>query len=756
MLPFRRKIKNSRTSSKDSSKSSVDVRQVSIGSVGSSIGVRKRSAPPTMSTFQRSQRTNTEKPERENKTKQTPQKRKSLKQLYVSLRHKDWGLLRIKSVGVIFALLWVGLWGRAWQVQVLEGSYLADQASKQHMSSVLVTGKRGTITDRHGQVLARSVESRSVYARPHEIKDVKTTAEVLAKFLNIPVPKLEAQLTKKSKFVWLSRKVDDDTASKIYSAKLSGIGLSKEYNRVYPFKQMAGHVLGFVGVDDQGLEGVERAFDDELASVPARRTVQRDALGRKFFLQEEGQSEPRGNDIRLTIDSQMQFFAEEAIAKAVEKFDATWGGVLVIDVENGDIVAWAQYPFFNPNAYNTYKPSQYRNRLATDAIEPGSTLKPFLVAAAIQEGIVNRNTIFDCENGRWKTKTITIRDTAAHKELSVADIIRVSSNIGVAKIGQMLGAKSYYNYLQRLGFGERTVVPVAEHKGIMRNYRFWAEADLLTTSFGQSISVTGLQMAQAYLTLVNGGTIKPLRLVLDAPANIKPKGEQVFRKDVANTVVKILQSVVEDNGSGKRAQIPGMLVGGKTGTAQKHDKKTGTYGDKRMASFVGFAPVNKPRFLTLVMVDEPTKNPYGGVVAAPVFQEVTRMALMYDGKLPDVVFAEGVTKIKRGASFDAKARKFKMSRAPQPLYALNTIKKMKHSTPYNTLPGQLSKAPEVVPNVVGKTVRNAVELFARGGIVPILKGHGQRVISQTPKAGSRWPKDGDNKNSQYVLQLSEI
>ncbi len=761
MLSFGRKSKNSRKNSKDSSKSSADARKVSIGSVGSSVGVRERSAPPKMSTFQRSQRNKTVAPEqRESKTKQPVQKTTSFKQFFARFRHKDWGLLRIKCVGIIFALVWLGLWGRAWQVQVLEGSYLADQASKQYMSTVLVSGKRGTITDRHGQVLARSVESRSVYARPHEIKDVKATAALLAKLLNLPEAKVNAQLKKSSKFVWLARKIDDGTASKVRDAKLSGIGLSREYNRVYPFKQMAGHVLGFVGVDDLGLEGVERAFEDNLASVPTRRTVQRDALGRRFFLQEEGQSEPRGNDVRLTIDSQMQFFAEEAIAKAVEEYAATWGGVLVVDVESGDIVAWAQYPFFNPNAYNTYKPSQYRNRLATDAIEPGSTLKPFLVAAAIQEGLVNRNTIIDCENGRWKTKTITIRDTSAHKELTVSDVIRVSSNIGVAKIGQKLGAESYYKYLQKLGFGARTVVPVAEHKGIMRNYKYWAEADLLTTSFGQSISVTGLQMAQAYLTLINGGTVKPLRLVLtndrDAQAKKKPRGEQVFRKDVANTVMKILQGVVEENGSGKRAKIPGMLVGGKTGTAQKHDKATGTYGDKRMASFVGFAPANKPRFLTLVMVDEPTKNQYGGIVAAPVFQEITRMALMYDGKLPDVVFGEGVEKIRRGASFDAKARAFKMSRAPQPLYALNTIKKMVHSTPYNTLPGQLSKAPEVVPNVVGKTVRNAVELFARGGIVPILKGRGQRVVGQTPKAGSRWPKDGDVKKSQYVLQLSEI
>ncbi len=743
MLSAKRTIKNTRDVSRTRrSSQGTSSFAGNVGSVGSSVSGRARSAPPRSQKRQGNMHTTSPKAQNASWFRRTK----------LSLSKLNWGLIRIKTVAVIFVLLLLVLWGRAWQLQVLEGSRLADQASRQHMSSVLVTGKRGTIEDRHGQVLARSVESRSVYVRPQEVLNAKTTAQILAPILKKPAAQLEKQLGQKSrKFIWIARKVDDKTAQAVQKAQLAGIGLSKEYNRVYPFKQMAGHLLGFVGVDDQGLEGIERAFDKELASVPARRTVQRDALGRRFFMQAEGQAEPTGKNIRLTLDSQMQFFAEEAITRAVDEFQAAWGGVLVVDVQSGDIVAWAQYPFFNPNAYTSYKPSQYRNRMATDALEPGSTLKPFLVAAAIQEGVVNRNTIFDCENGRWKTKSITIRDTSIHKNLTVAEILRYSSNIGVAKIGQILGAKLYYGYLTKLGFGTRTVVPVAEHKGIVRNYRQWAEADLLTASFGQSVSVTGLQMAQAYLTLINDGVYKPLRLVIDEDAP-KPKALRVYRTDVARTVTRMLRDVVQEDSSGKRARIEGALVAGKTGTAQKADKKTGTYGDGRLASFVGFAPADKPRYLTLVMVDEPTKNQYGGVVAAPVFQEVTRMALMYDGLLPDVVFAESGSKIKRGAGSGADDRGFKMSRAPQPLFAMTTVHKMKRSTPYNTLPGQLSKATSVVPDVVGKTVRNAVELFARGGIVPVIKGHGQRVIRQSPKAGSAWPTD--NKTVHY-LQLSE-
>ncbi len=737
MMFFKTKAKNKRESTRLQGR--VQGRTLSRGSgTSSTLGTRSRSPRAAART-----------------QKNTQKERTSFAWVHNTrayLAQVNWGLFRIKLVVSMFVLLWVGLWGRAWYVQVLEGPRLADKASRQYMSSVLVTGKRGSILDRNGQVLARSVESRSIYIRPQDVKDTKGTAATLSSLLHMPADKIEEQLLKKSrKFIWLARKVDDRTAQAVQEAKLAGIGLSKEYNRVYPFKQMAGHLLGFVGVDDQGLEGIERAFDADLAAVAARRTVQRDALGRRFFLQAEGQSEPVGKTIQLTLDSQMQFFAEEAITKAVETYGAAWGGVLVVDVENGDIMAWAQYPFFNPNAYRSYSPSQYRNRLATDALEPGSTIKPFLVAAALQQGIVNKDSVFFCENGRWRTKNITIRDTSVRGDLTVSEILRYSSNIGVAKIGRELGATTYYRYLTKLGFGERTVVPVAEHKGILRDPKQWAEVDLLSTSFGQSLSVTGLQMAQAYLTLINDGVYKPLRLVVNDTVET-PKTYRVFRKDVAQTVVRMLQDVVEEDGSGKRARIAGTKVAGKTGTAQKADKATGAYGDGRMASFVGFAPADKPRYLTLVMVDEPTKNQYGGVVAAPVFQEVTHMALMYDGQLPDVVFADGSSVIKRGAEFDATARGFKMSRAPGPLFAMTRLHEIKRTAPYNTLPGQESKAASVVPNVVGKTVRNAVELFARGGIVPVLRGDGQRVVQQSPKAGTAWPLDA---NGEYYLQLSE-
>ena len=426
----------------------------------------------------------------------------------------DWGKARIAAVVAIFCVLWLGLWGRAWYLQMIEGPRLADKARRQHMATELVTGKRGMIMDRNGQVLARSVEARSVYARPQEIQDFLTMANTLGPILGIEPQKLYDELSKtKRRFVWVRRKVDDYTAEAVRKAGLPGIGLSKEYDRGYPFKHLAGPLLGFVGVDDKGLEGLERSLDDRLAGTPTRMVVQRDAMGRRFYLHEEGKDELRGEDLMLTLDVQLQFIAEEAVARAARDFDARWSGALVVDVPSGDILAWAQYPFFNPNTYRQSSPMIYRNRLASDALEPGSTFKPFVMASALQERKINRNTAIDCENGKWEIKKVTIRDTSRQGVLPAHKVLRYSSNIGMAKIGLELGSPTLYKYLRALGFGESTCVPVADSRGILRQPRSWSEADLMSASFGQSVSVTALQMAQGYLTLLNNGVYKPLRLL---------------------------------------------------------------------------------------------------------------------------------------------------------------------------------------------------------------------------------------------------
>ena len=473
-------------------------------------------------------------------------------------------------------------------------------------------------------------------------------------------------------------------------------------------------------------------------------------MGRRFYLHEEGKDELRGEDLMLTLDVQLQFIAEEAVARAARDFDARWSGALVVDVPSGDILAWAQYPFFNPNTYRQSSPMIYRNRLASDALEPGSTFKPFVMASALQERKINRNTAIDCENGKWEIKKVTIRDTSRQGVLPAHKVLRYSSNIGMAKIGLELGSPTLYKYLRALGFGESTCVPVADSRGILRQPRSWSEADLMSASFGQSVSVTALQMAQGYLTLLNNGVYKPLRLLREQ-VNVEQRYERIFSERVCREVMGMMRDVVEEkDGTGKRARIEGVEVAGKTGTAQKADHKAGSYGSKRLASFVGFLPADDPRYLIVVLVDEPTKNQYGGVVAAPVFREIASRAITYSGAIvPDAV--RQAEKDDKPDKDKGRQRGLKLSRLDVPFLAREDVQTSR--PPSMQQPGHLAKASSRVPDVKGKTVRNAVELFARAGVVPELKGTGTRVVRQSPPPGTAWPKEGENVT--YMLWLSE-
>lgn len=661
----------------------------------------------------------------------------------------NWPIFRINAVIGFFCVVWLLLWGRAWYLQMVEGPRLADKARRQHMASELVSGKRGLIYDRNGQVLARSVEAKSIYAKPAEVVDVAGTASTLAPILDMQPQKLATALSGNRKFVWLRRKVDDNTASAVRKANLPGIGLSHEYDRFYPFKHMAGQLLGFVGMDDKGLEGIERSLDSRLGSMPVRQIVQRDAMGRKFYLHEEGQGEAVGDNVTLTLDMNVQFIAEEAIARVTREFDAKWGGALVVDVPSGDILAWAQYPFFNPNNYRGSSPQIYRNRIASDALEPGSTFKPFVMAAALQEKKVTPNTLIDCEGGKWVNKNFTIRDTSIRGILPASKVIRYSSNIGMAKIGQAMGARPFYKYLSELGFGDTNPVPVSNSRGILRKPRDWSEVDIMATSFGQSISVTALQMAQAYLTLLNHGVYKPLRLIIEEN-NVQEQPRRVFGEKSVREVMDMMRDVVEEaDGTGKRGRIEGTETGGKTGTAQKADHRSKTYGEKRLASFVGFFPVKNPQFLVFVLVDEPTRNQYGGIVAAPAFKEIGEKLLTHTGILNESVLAQK-PEDKKSAK---KARGLKLALASGVPWEKATVATVVKEKAGMNLPGHLAKASGKVPNVMGKSVRNAVELFARAGIVPELKGSGSRVVKQSPPAGAPWPEK--DKKTDYILWLSE-
>ncbi len=649
---------------------------------------------------------------------------------HAPLGGRDWGRFRLACVGGLFCLVWCALWGRAFYVQMYRGPEFASMAKRQHQATELVTGRRGAILDRNGQILARSVASKSVFVRPVEVEGAVEVANLLSSSLGIPVRDVRRKLAEHRQFSWIARKIGDRAAATIKEARLPGVFLTTEYSRLYPNRQLAGRLLGFVGMDDKGLEGLENTQDAKLSGQDSKYLVQRDAAGRRLYLNgAERDASIDGDDIRLTLDSQIQFFAEEALAESVAANDARWGGALMVDVQSGDILAWAEYPPFNPNTYGHYKPGQWRNRIATDALEMGSTIKPFLIAAALEEGKITPDSLYFCENGKWQLHDVRIKDTHKYEWLPVDKVLRYSSNIGSAKIGLELGATTFYDYLTRLGFGEKTGAPLrGESYGILRPAQKWREVDLANASFGQGFSATMLQLAQAYVCLANMGVRKPLRLLLDEQPG--PAGERVFSEATSRAVLSMLRGVVEEDGTGTAARIPGISVGGKTGTAQKASAQGG-YGDKYTGSFVGLIPAEAPRYVLLVVVDEPEKSHYGSTVAAPAFRQIAMRSMAYMGTLPDIG-PDGVAVAAAGSLI--------RNRRPGPSEVRLDVS---HAAPTDS---------NLIPDVRGKSLRHAVEAFARKGIIPTVRGNGCYVKKQSPTPGGPWATDG---GKQYVLWLSE-
>ncbi|QJT08864.1 penicillin-binding transpeptidase domain-containing protein [Oceanidesulfovibrio marinus] len=621
---------------------------------------------------------------------------------------------RVIVVGVVFALLWVALWGRAFQVQLVDGPELAAMARRQHLTSLTVMGPRGNIYDRTGRIMAKSVELYSVFARPLEINDVAAASRALAPILDRTPAQVRKLIGSKTTFVWLDRKVPDRVASAVRNAHLDGIYLTTEYGRQYPNKHVAGQLLGFVGLDEQGLSGLELAYDDYLAGKKVHLQVQRDAKGNvlSFGPSVDDLASVKGGDITLTIDAHIQLVAQEELAKAVTESGGKRGGCIVLDVESNEVLAWAQYPFFNPNDYQRYGQAAWRNALAIDAMELGSTMKPFLMAAALQEKVIDPDSLYFCENGRYKIGRNTIRDTHKYGWLPAHEVLRYSSNIGSAKIAMTMGKKAYHGYLDRLGFGHKTSLDLpGESPGILRPPGSWRDIDLATAAFGQGFSATIPQLSKAFSCIANQGVLRPLSLV-KKPEPEAADAVRIFSPEVSAQVLSMMREVVEEDGTGTRARITGMQVGGKTGTAQKAGP-TGGYGNQYVATFLGLLPIEKPRYLIVVVVDEPQKSHYGGVVSAPAFHEIAVKTLAYRGDLPDMPMA------------CEKADK------PSPACKPEELKIAQAKAEAPTVQG-------AVPDVVGMPLRKAVELFAAGGAVPTLKGAGEIVSRQTPKAGAEW------------------
>jgi cell division protein FtsI (penicillin-binding protein 3) len=535
---------------------------------------------------------------------------------------------------------------RAFQLQILEGEKLKRLGERQHLTEWIVLPKRGTIVDRAGEPLAVSLEAQSIYARPRRVAEPETAARSLAQILSFDAKEVEQRLKTEKPFVWLKRQVTPREAERIKTLNLEGVGMFYEPKRYYPQGHLAGQVIGFVGRDAQGLEGIEMHYDAYIRRETSSSVIERDALGRKVLVRglEDLQIAP-GADIHLTLDTSIQHLVEKHLETAVTKFRAKGGIAVVVEPFTGEVLALANYPFANPNNIGRESSQQWRNRAVSDSFEPGSTFKTILAAAALEEGVVGREDLFYCEFGKYSYGGKIIHDSHAYGWLPFYKIIQYSSNIGATKVASKLRKEQYFKYIERFGFGQPSGIDMpGEANGLARSPDGWAAVDLAAHAFGQGIAVTPIQLVMAYAAIANGGLLmRPfvVRRVVGPQGEVLKTNEphvvrRVVSEKTARSLTSILKGVVSDGGTGVMAGVEGFEVAGKTGTAQKPDPVHGGYAaSKRMASFVGFVPADDPRLVLLVLVDEPEVNVYGGVVAAPAFRNIASGVLRHLRVLPE-------------------------------------------------------------------------------------------------------------------------
>jgi cell division protein FtsI (penicillin-binding protein 3) len=555
---------------------------------------------------------------------------------------------RITGVAGVFALLLAVLAGRAVDLALVRGPALADMAARQHRHRVALHPRRGPIVDRHGESLALSGDVPSLFVRPREWAGQDDRVAALAGAVGLPVDEVRRKVGSSQPFVWLKRQATPAEAEAMRALRLRGVHQVTEGRRFYPHGALAAHVLGFVGVDSQGLEGLERRLDVAIRGEPRWVEVDRDARGREL-LTAGVQKRPRhGATVELTLDAAIQDATERELAAGVAAARAAAGAAIVLDPATGEILALANVPTFSPNKPGGRRDRRWRdrirNRAITDPYEPGSTFKAMLAAAALDTGVVRPQDMIFCENGRFPYGRWTINDAHPHGWLSFAEVVQYSSNIGTSKVAEKVGRERYAAFLRAFGFGQRTGIDLpGESAGIVRAVERWARIDLATHSFGQGIAVTPLQMAAAFAALANDGVLmRPyvVRRIVGPGGRVLRENEPVAVRRVvssrtARTVTTLLRRVVEEKGgTGSRAKLEDFSVAGKTGTSQKVDPVTGAYSAKRIGSFAGFVPADAPRMVIVVVIDEPQTSSYGGVVAAPVFKSIAAAVLGRLGVVP--------------------------------------------------------------------------------------------------------------------------
>jgi len=552
--------------------------------------------------------------------------------------------IRVLVVGILFSICFTVIVARAVDLHLFKGPWLSQKADGQVKRPVKALGERGVIFDANMGKMALSIDVTSIGAHPKQIKDVAATAKYLAKALRLDRNDLANKLSSNTPFVWIERHVTPKKAEAVEALNLNGVVFKSERSRFYPYKTMAAQIVGFSGVDGRGLEGVEFFYDRVLEGQQTQFRVIRDALGRGLGLEIDEENDRDGKNLILTIDRRIQYIAENALAEAVTQNDAKNGIVVVMSPKTGAVMAMAHYPFINANTYNKYGKDKWRNRAITDPFEPGSTFKIFSAAAAIESGVSGPHSLYYCENGSYRIGRNVVNDTHRYQWLSLEQIIQVSSNIGTVKLSENIGTKNLYDTLKNFGFGEKTGIDCpGETSGMLSPYQRWKKIDNATIAFGQGIAVSAIQLITAVSAIANDGILmKPyvVQAITDKNGAIIEKFNphpvrRAVSSETAAAVGKMMEKVTEEGGTGTKAALAGYKVCGKTGTAQKIDE-TGTYAKgKYVSSFVGFVPAENPVASILVMIDEPQKAHYGGVVAAPVFQKVALQTLNFMNIPPD-------------------------------------------------------------------------------------------------------------------------
>ena len=560
----------------------------------------------------------------------------------MSNESRKWLKFRIATLLAFFLVLFIALGSRAFQLQILSSKALKALAEKQHTQALQLQPDRGIIFDRNGEKLAATIMADSVCADPSKIDNPGEVAKTLASVLSTDRALIQKKLSGAKNFCWIARRIAPEQAGRVQELGIEGIFIVKEPKRFYPSGELAGHLIGFVGADATGLEGLELKYDQQLKGNPEKLLWTRDAKGKKLYPRVEKPEavQKEHYNLVLTIDSRIQHLVESHLKAAVKAKGAQGGFAIVMDPRTGEILALANEMGFDPNTFSTVNPATGKNKAITDCFDPGSTFKPFLAAAALEEGVVKETDRFDCENGNYTVADRVIHEAQRkrHGVLSFRDILKYSSNIGSVKVGERLGKEKFYQYIRSFGFGVKTGIDLpGEVSGLLRPVEKWTRVDAATIAFGQGISVTAIQLITALSAIANQGVLmKPfvVRGLMDRKGKfVQTYHPTVVRRIISPETAKRLTHIMTDvvgaeDGTGKHARIVNIAVAGKTGTSQKFDFARHVYSNERVkTSFMGFFPADDPQVAILVILDEPQRDRWGGVAAAPVFREIGEQIL---------------------------------------------------------------------------------------------------------------------------------